>query len=121
MITDRDIEKLKTVFATKEDLKQFATKDDLKRFATKEDLNRFVTKLELREELKEWSNEIISTIEKVFNDHAQRTDSRIEKLEREVSIIDMKMNMSLSKISELSASMPSIVDHELRIWQLEQR
>ncbi len=29
MITDADIKKLKTVFATKDDLKQFATKDDL--------------------------------------------------------------------------------------------
>ena len=34
MITDRDIIKLKSVFATKEDLGRFATKDD---FATKED------------------------------------------------------------------------------------
>ncbi|MDP4010611.1 MAG: hypothetical protein Q8P72_00095 [Candidatus Roizmanbacteria bacterium] len=38
MITDRDIEKLAKVFATKDDLKGFATKDDLKGFATKDDL-----------------------------------------------------------------------------------
>lgn len=31
MITDADIKKLKTVFATKEDLKGFATKEDLLR------------------------------------------------------------------------------------------
>jgi len=64
MITDADIDKLKAVFATKEDifsmersiradmatkedLKRFATKDDLKKFATKEDLKRFATKEDL--------------------------------------------------------------------------
>jgi len=44
MLTNRDITKLKTIFATKEDLKRFATKKDLKRFATKEDLKDFPTK-----------------------------------------------------------------------------
>lgn len=29
MITDRDIEKMKIVFATKEDLKEFVTKNDI--------------------------------------------------------------------------------------------
>ncbi len=57
MITDADIVKLKSIFATKEDLKgfaakkdlnRFATKDDLRRFATKEDLKRFATKDDLR-------------------------------------------------------------------------
>jgi predicted nuclease with TOPRIM domain len=38
MITDNDVNKLKTIFATKDDLKAFATKDDLKAFATKDDL-----------------------------------------------------------------------------------
>ena len=37
MITDNDITKLKTVFATKDDLKKFALKEDLKGFALKED------------------------------------------------------------------------------------
>jgi len=48
MITDADIKKMKTVFATKEDLKGFATKNDLKRFATKDDLKRFATKDDLK-------------------------------------------------------------------------
>jgi len=30
MITDKDVNKLKAVFATKDDFKSFATKDDLK-------------------------------------------------------------------------------------------
>ena len=37
-ITDTDIKKLKTIFATKDDLKRFATKDDLKNYPTKDDL-----------------------------------------------------------------------------------
>jgi L-lactate utilization protein LutB len=48
MITDNDIKKLKTIFATKDNLKRFATKDDLKRFATKDDLKRFATKDDLK-------------------------------------------------------------------------
>lgn len=40
MLTDDDINKLKKIFATKEDLKNFATKDDLKQFATKKDLDK---------------------------------------------------------------------------------
>jgi hypothetical protein len=46
-LTNKDIEKLKTIFATKEDLFGFATKEDLARFATKEDLSRFATKEDL--------------------------------------------------------------------------
>ena len=38
-ITNKDVEKLKEVFAAKEDLRRFATKDDLDKFATKDDLN----------------------------------------------------------------------------------
>ncbi len=48
MITDTDIKKLKSVFATKKDLKGFAKKVDLKNFATKDDLNRFATKDDLK-------------------------------------------------------------------------
>lgn len=39
MITDQDIEKLKQVFATKDDLNRFATKADFDRFVTKDDLH----------------------------------------------------------------------------------
>jgi hypothetical protein len=48
MMSDKDIKKLKTIFATKDDLKRFATKEDLKRFATKDDLKRFATKEDLK-------------------------------------------------------------------------
>lgn len=50
MITDRDISKLGTIFATKEDLKNFVTKDDAEKFATKETLADVRVELgELRE------------------------------------------------------------------------
>ena len=48
MITDKDVTKLKKVFATKDDLKQFAKKDDLKNFATKDDLKQFAKKDDLK-------------------------------------------------------------------------
>jgi hypothetical protein len=53
MITDQDITKLKTVFATKDDLEHlstvYATKEDLERFATKEDLKNLATKKDLEQ------------------------------------------------------------------------
>jgi len=60
MITDKDIEKLKKVFATKDDLigmekrfdKKFATKDDLKRFATKKDLKKELSAYATKDDLK---------------------------------------------------------------------
>lgn len=64
MITDADIEKLKKVFATKDDLlgmekrfnKKFATKDDLKKslapYATKDDLKKSLTPYATKVDLK---------------------------------------------------------------------
>lgn len=45
MITDKDIEKMKTVFVTKEDLKELSNKFETK-FATKEELKALDTKVE---------------------------------------------------------------------------
>lgn len=84
MITDSDIEKLKTVFATKEDLKDFATKADLKEFATKKDLDKCVTNVtfnvaidRLLEYINDTSESILAAINKAdfagrLNDHEQR-------------------------------------------------
>ena len=149
MITDKDIEKLKTEFktvfatkedlnrfatkedlkrfATKEDLKQFATKDDLKRFATKEDLKGLSTKTELqntteiiRSEMQQMGVDIISTMEKIFNDYAERTDKRFESLEKGQKTLETKMDIYLEKISDLNVFKPALFDHEYRIWRLEQ-
>ena len=48
MLTNGDITKLKTIFATKDDLKRFATKDDLKDFPTKTDPKGFAMKDDLK-------------------------------------------------------------------------
>ena len=46
--SDDQIQQLKDIFATKDDLKGFATKTDLKPFATKDDLKSFATKTDLK-------------------------------------------------------------------------
>lgn len=48
MISQNDIKKLASVFATKKDLLRCATKKDLLRFATKDDIKSLATKDELR-------------------------------------------------------------------------
>lgn len=93
MLTQQDINKLKKIFATKEDLKKFATKEDLKKFATKEDLKKFATKEDLAgivDELLELlmphfnkMDELIDEIRShrvVLGDH----EKRIEKLKEKV-------------------------------------
>src|SRR3989339_44097 len=67
MISDKDINKLKTIFPTKEDLKNelraYATKEDLKNelraYATKEDLKNelraYATKEDLKNELRAYA------------------------------------------------------------------
>ena len=72
-LTLDDIEKLKKVFATKDDLKIFATKDDLKRFATKDDLIRFATKEDLedlasKQDLIEFKSDIFDKIDSVLKE-----------------------------------------------------
>src|SRR3990167_4254806 len=47
-LNQADIDLLRGIFATKDDLKGFATKDDLKGFATKDDLKNFATKDDLK-------------------------------------------------------------------------
>ena len=62
MLTDKDIKKLTSVFATKKDLVQFATKKDLGLFATKQDIQ------ELREEisgLRETVQGLVTAIDKL--------------------------------------------------------
>ena len=58
MITDADIKKMKTVFATKEDLKKFATKDELS--SVVRELIAFIgsVKTDLSNQLIEFRNEM---------------------------------------------------------------
>jgi len=106
------------VFATKEDLKQFAKKDDLKGLSTKTELQN-TTEI-IRSEMQQMGVDIISAIEKIFNDYAERTDKRLEKLEKGQKTLEVKMDICLENISDLNVFKPAIFDHEYRIWLLEQ-
>jgi hypothetical protein len=99
MITDADINKMKKVFATKDDLKKFVTKDESKKFATKEDLLNVSTELirsfrselsGLKEDIINFKDSILTEIIELREDVAVVTgyrnliedhDKRIEKLE----------------------------------------
>ncbi|OIP84076.1 hypothetical protein AUK04_02760 [Candidatus Roizmanbacteria bacterium CG2_30_33_16] len=91
MITDKDITKLKTVFATKEDLKEFATKEDLKRFATKEDLGEmrkdytetFHTVIEMIGDVSEKLDAVLVEV-KDNKDSLNNHERRIDRLEDQV-------------------------------------
>jgi hypothetical protein len=62
-ITNKDIDKLKEVFATKTDLDRFATKEDLKSFATKD-------------ELKGLKNDIMGSLDKVMDELVKAREDR---------------------------------------------
>jgi hypothetical protein len=73
MITDADIKKMKTVFATKDDLKSFATKNDLKsleaRMAAKDELKSLNSKMDRGFiEIIEFIGEVKGDIMKELND-----------------------------------------------------
>ena len=72
-ITDKDVTKLKEVFATKEDLKRFATKEYLKRFATKDDLQQFATK----DELREFRGEVVTRLDRVMSELEKSREDRV--------------------------------------------
>lgn len=77
MITDDDIKKLKSVFATKDDLNRFATKDDLNRFATKDDLVAMEKRLK-KEIVDDMEDYIQNNVVTLLNQHERRID-RLEK------------------------------------------
>lgn len=83
MITDQDIEKLKQVFATKDDLA--GIRQDMQRFATKEDVERIVTNAIERNntELLQGINTIIDMIGEI-ND---RTDTNTAEVKSQRVIL----------------------------------
>ncbi len=88
MVTDHDIRKLKTIFATKEDLNRFATKEDLERFAMKEDIKRFATKDDLKgfvtkTEFHSAIHELVALITDGFN----RMDEMIATIKEQTKIL----------------------------------
>lgn len=111
MITDRDIEKLKAVFATKDDLNRFATKDDLKNFATKDDLTDLVSHkyfhTELNAQLNKFATEIIeftqtcistsirTSQQETVNEIKEYIDDAFGHLRRPGSYLPVKKSRSL--------------------------
>ncbi|MBN2057600.1 MAG: hypothetical protein JW782_02235 [Candidatus Saganbacteria bacterium] len=101
-ITDKDVNKLKEVFATKEDLKNFATKQDLEKlkdvFATKEEFRELkgeVTRLQgdvsvLGDMVRTGFDKVMGELGKIREDRVIATakdreqDRRLDKLEAKV-------------------------------------
>jgi len=109
MITDQDIKKMKSIFATKEDLKRFAAKDDLKGFATKEDLKGFATK----EDLKSFRNEL--RLEFVTKNDFQKG---IDDL---VRLITNGFNRMDNAIKKLDENNETLTNHEHRLDRIEDK
>jgi len=116
MITDRDIEKLKAVFATKEDLKNFATKEDLKQFATKEDLHLMEVRMDKKYATKEEINAQFAAFRLEFAKFSTKMSNNFYNFE-------VKMRLELQNLredKEITAEYKDhIEDHEKRITTLE--
>jgi len=100
-----DIDKLKKIFATKQDLKKFATKQDIKdlRQELRQELTLYATKFDLQELKEELKEEIknLPTKDEFF--------SWMDKISGELK--------NMRETYDLSA--PKISDHEKRISKLE--
>ena len=81
MITDNDIKKLKTVFATKEDLKAYTTKEDLRAYATKMDLIDF--KDAILHEIRDLRDDI--TVTTGYRDMLEDHENRLEVVETKLA------------------------------------
>lgn len=104
MITNKDIEKLKETFATKEDLEQFATKEDLEQFATKKEMNKRFKETNrhfdvVAEDLK---NSIALLAEQISakNIGSDEHEKSHETLKTDVSILKTKMTAVEAKIGK---------------------
>ena len=87
MITDADIDKLKAVFATKDDLNRFATKDDFN------DIREDLSKMEVR-----MTKTIVNAVMEVY-DYLAKQDEEIKPMKREqrgqrVAIADLESRVT---------------------------
>ncbi len=110
MLTNKDIEKLKETFATKEDVCGIkedvcGIKEDLKRFATKQELKGF--KEEILRHFDVVAEDIVNTtklaMEQIsansekLNNHEDRIE-KLEALKTDVSILKTKMTAVEAKV-----------------------
>lgn len=91
MITDQDISKLKTVFATKEDLRDFAKKEDLRVFATKKDLNGLATS--------------VAGVEMRMG----RLEGRMDGLENRMDAMDEKMDHVMAAVDGIAGKFDTLI------------
>ena len=100
MITDTDIQKLKQVFVTKEDLKHFATKKDLERFATKDDITDIKKELSnyaTKDDLKETTSILVHQMTMVIEVVGKLSD-KIDDISIKLDKTDAKAEQALKSI-----------------------
>ena len=100
MITDVDIEKLKQVFPTRDELKGFATKDDLNDMRNdlndmRNDLTRFATK----DDLKEMEQRMTKTIR----------SSNLSNVNREVNFAPFQTETHLREVRNMAVQDDPVV------------
>ena len=86
MLTNKDVEKLKETFATKEDLKQFATKEEMNRKFKETNRHFDVVAEDLKNTITLLAEQISGKNDKI-DDH----EEKIENLTADVSIFKTKM------------------------------
>lgn len=126
MLTDTDIEKLKAVFATKEDLasmeermdKKYVTKRDLQNLATKEDLKQFATNAQLENVTSELVDYINASAEGVKIELRKEMGEMRKEFKEEL----MKLNKRLDKrFDQLIDTKTIVYQHEIRLDKLENK
>ena len=91
-ITQKDIEKLSEIFATKADLEKLTEK-----FATKADLGKYMTKADFEELKYNYLDKIMKKLEdfstelKLSFSQYQRHDEKLEDHERRIKAVELKV------------------------------
>ncbi len=118
MITDNDIKKLKTVFATKEDLKRFATKEDL----DESEARTAFGFADVQKQISELNEGQVVLSEKVqgLSGKVDDLSGKVDDLSDEVKEISQQMHgMEQNIISAIKGQSKEIEDVTKRVTKLE--
>jgi len=122
-ITDKDVAKLKKVFATKDDLKNFTTKDDLKNFVTKDDLKNELKSFATKDELISTKWELINKIDNLKQDLKQEITEKYDKILDGQDYLIKKVETALQETKvaygQYKQQENKLADHENRIKVIE--
>lgn len=88
MITNADIEKLKEVFPTKEDLERFATKEDLKNHPTHDWMQNII-------------DQLIKTMGEMFETQNQRLDKRFDEIHNDITAHQRQLDNHETRILKI--------------------